>query len=454
MTDRTGHGAPAGPGTRPVPPTPGTRPAPPPLTPTPTPTPRPVLVTLLLASTLTVMAGATISPALPAMRRHFAEVDDIAFLVRLLLTVPALAIALGAPLVGVLVDRVGRKPVLVASTLLYAMAGGSGLVLDDVHALLAGRVLLGLAVAGVMTSATALVADLYEGPERARALGLQAGAMGFGGVVFLSVGGVLAGLDWRGPFLLYLVSLPLAVAILLVVREPARPTAETTDLTSATSTTNAPGAPGAAVVVRDGLAGRARALTAGAVGILVLAFTGQLVFYTVPTQLPFHLAGLSGVGAVGSGLVIASMSAVQAVASTNYGRLAGRSGRAALTAIVFALLAGGTALLGLARGVPTVLAGLALIGTGVGLLVPHLNAWLVSRTPPPARGRMVSGITSALFLGQFLSPVAARPFADGDRLSGVYLAASALAAVMAAAAAAGWLRGRRHPAAAPEPGSR
>ncbi|MEE1832688.1 MFS transporter [Streptomyces sp. SP17KL33] len=437
MTDRTGHGAPAGPGTRPVPPTPGTRPAPPPLTPTPTPTPRPVLVTLLLASTLTVMAGATISPALPAMRRHFAEVDDIAFLVRLLLTVPALAIALGAPLVGVLVDRVGRKPVLVASTLLYAMAGGSGLVLDDVHALLAGRVLLGLAVAGVMTSATALVADLYEGPERARALGLQAGAMGFGGVVFLSVGGVLAGLDWRGPFLLYLVSLPLAVAILLVVREPARPTAETTDLTSAT---NAPGAPGAAVVVRDGLAGRARALTAGAAGILVLAFTGQLVFYTVPTQLPFHLAGLSGVGAVGSGLVIASMSAVQAVASTNYGRLAGRSGRAALTAIVFALLAGGTALLGLARGVPTVLAGLALIGTGVGLLVPHLNAWLVSRTPPPARGRMVSGITSALFLGQFLSPVAARPFADGDRLSGVYLAASALAAVMAAAA--------------PEPGSR
>jgi hypothetical protein len=54
-----------------------------------------VKATLLLVSTLTVMAGATIAPSLPAMRQHFTEVPNVDYWVRLVLTVPALFIALG-----------------------------------------------------------------------------------------------------------------------------------------------------------------------------------------------------------------------------------------------------------------------------------------------------------------------------------------------------------------------
>ncbi|MFI9310281.1 MFS transporter [Streptomyces triculaminicus] len=385
---------------------------------------RPVLVTLLLVSMLTVMAGATISPALPAMRRHFADVDDITFLVRLVLTVPALAIAVGAPVAGLLVDRAGRKPVLVGSVVLYGLAGGSGLVLGDVYAILAGRVLLGLAVAGVMTAATALVADLYSGPERSRVLGLQAGAMGMGGVVFLSVGGLLAGLDWRGPFAVYLAALPLAALVALVVKEPAR----------------------AEPPARRAGATGGRAVPGAALAIFALAFVGQAVFYTVPTQLPFHLADLAGVGAVGSGLILASMSAVQATVSANYGRIARGRREAALAAVVFAVLGAGAALIGFAPGVPVVLAGLALIGTGVGLLVPHLNTWLVARTPAEVRGRTLSGITAAMFLGQFLSPVAAQPLA-GEGLDTVYLAAAAVALAVSVTVAFAWRRPAREEAA-------
>jgi hypothetical protein len=55
-----------------------------------------VRLTLLFVSTLTVMAGATIAPSLPAMRQFFASVNNADFLVRLVLTAPALFIAIGA----------------------------------------------------------------------------------------------------------------------------------------------------------------------------------------------------------------------------------------------------------------------------------------------------------------------------------------------------------------------
>jgi len=63
---------------------------------------------LLLASTLTVMAGAALAPALPTLQAVFHDTPHVALLTRQLLTVPALFIVLAAPIAGWLVDRVGR----------------------------------------------------------------------------------------------------------------------------------------------------------------------------------------------------------------------------------------------------------------------------------------------------------------------------------------------------------
>ena len=76
--------------------------------------------TLLLVSTLTVMAGATIAPSLPAMQEHFQSVNNAALWVRLVLTLPALFIVVGSLIAGIVVDRFGRKPLLLAATALYA----------------------------------------------------------------------------------------------------------------------------------------------------------------------------------------------------------------------------------------------------------------------------------------------------------------------------------------------
>ena len=126
----------------------------------------PVKVTLLLVSTLTVMSGATIAPSLPAMQTQFAAVENADYLVRLALTMPAIFIAVGAPFVGIAIDRFGRKPLLLLSLLVYGAAGSSGLWLDSLGLILVGRAFLGLSVGGIMTTATTLIADYYVGIAR------------------------------------------------------------------------------------------------------------------------------------------------------------------------------------------------------------------------------------------------------------------------------------------------
>ncbi|MBW4515852.1 MAG: MFS transporter [Timaviella obliquedivisa GSE-PSE-MK23-08B] len=150
-----------------------------------------VKITLLLVSALTVMAGATIAPALPAMRQYFSEVANADYWVRLILTAPALFIAIGAPIAGTIIDRFGRKGLLATSVFLYGLAGSSGFLLNEIGLMLLGRVLLGLSVAGIMTTATTLIADYYRDAARAQFLGLQAAFMGFGGVIFLTLGALL-----------------------------------------------------------------------------------------------------------------------------------------------------------------------------------------------------------------------------------------------------------------------
>ena len=178
--------------------------------------------TLLFVSTLTIMSGATISASLPGIAARFAEVENVALLSRLVLTLPAVFIALFSPAAGFLVDRFGRKPLLLASLALFSVAGASGLVLDTLPGLLAGRAVLGIAVGGIMTATTALVGDFFQGPARDRYMGLQQAFVGIGGTIFLTGGGFLAEIHWRGPFLIYTAAILLLPAALAFLPGPRR----------------------------------------------------------------------------------------------------------------------------------------------------------------------------------------------------------------------------------------
>lgn len=358
-----------------------------------------IKATLLLASTLTVMSGATIAPSLPAMQVQFEELENVEFWVRLVLTMPALFIVIGSPIAGQLVDTLGRKPLLLGSAILYGLAGSSGFVLNSLFAILGGRALLGLAVAGIMVSATTLIADYYQGDDRANFMGLQAAFMGFGGVLFLSVGGFIAEFSWRLPFLIYLFSWLLLPTILLALYEPPRPQVE----------------------VEDPAASPQMPLPINLLGLIYgSVLLQQIAFYLIPVQLPFHLQQVASVGATQTGLAIAWATLFSALASMRYGRVKRRFSFISILAIGFGLMGIGYVGLGLFDNYWLVLLILVPAGIGLGLMMPNLNVWVSNEVPDAMRGRALGGLTTFMFLGQFLSPIVAQPFRQGIGMGATY----------------------------------
>jgi MFS family permease len=347
--------------------------------------------TLLLASTLTVMAGATIAPSLPAMQDQFADVANVELWVKLVLTLPALFIVIGSPITGVIVDRLGRKPLLLAAAILYGFAGGSGLILNSLFAILAGRALLGLAVAGVMVSATTLIADYYIGAARAAFMGLQAAFMGLGGVLFLSVGGSLASTNWRLPFLIYLLAWLLIPLILFCIYEPSR------------SISNIPSSQDGEVITDKSIP----------INLLVLIFSitvlSQIIFYLIPVQLPFYLRSLTNATPTESGMAIAFATLFSAFASLAYGRVRAKLDFVSILPIMFGFMGIGYTIIGLVSSYALVLLGLGFAGMGLGLLMPNMTVWVSAAVPDAVRGRALGGLSTSLFLGQFLSPIVSQP---------------------------------------------
>ena len=378
-----------------------------------------VVVGVLLASV--IMASTVISHGLPGMEAAFAaEEPRAALMTRLAVTLPGLFVALCAPLVGLVADRSGRRRIMLAGILLYALAGTSGLWVDGLDALLVGRAFLGASVAMLMTAASAMAGDLFAGPARERFLGLQASSMGLAGLVFLTGGGLLAETGWRAPFAIYGAALAILPAALLLLPETL----------------------GRAAPVPSGPAGAAPAAAPAsrriwpAVALLVfVAFANSALFYFLPVQLPFLLRGIGVTSPGDAGLALGVFTLMSSVASLLCARLRRRMSAGGVFGTAFAGMALGFVVIALAEpmagGLGQVALGAAAAGLGVGLMMPTLFNTAIGLSPPALRGRVAGMTTSGVFLGQFASPMVSQPMADAWGFEGAFLGGAVLLAAMA-----------------------
>lgn len=393
----------------------------------------PVLkATLLLTSTLIVMVTGVLVSALPSVQAHFADVPNVAFWVRLVLTLPSLLIALVAPIAGYVVDNIGRKMVLVISTLVYGISGLAGYLAPTLTWLLISRAALGIAVGGLITSVTTLIADYYAGGARGRFLGLQAAFMGFAGTAWLALGGVLADVSWRVPFLAYALAFILLPLILLALHEPpfVKQCVE-----------KAPPLPDTGACVAESLrATQSIPVEVVAVSapmrlilfVYLMVMGIQVILFLLPMQLPFYLLQSMGASASRSGLAIAAMSGAYALAAMQYGRVASRLDHSEVLVVAVSLIGAGYFAIWTAGGWAFMVSGLVVAGIGQGLLSPNLSVWLAEATPPALRGRVLGGLTTATFLGIFVSPIIAQPMVTTMGFRMLCLSAGVLLLTMAA----------------------
>ncbi len=337
-------------------------------------------ILLLVAGAMTVMSSAAISPSLPEMSVVFQDEQDAEFLVRLVLTLPMLFIAIFAPLAGIIIDKFGRKKLFVFSIILYGVTGVSGFFLDSLFEILVSRALFGIAVAGIMTTSIALIADYFEGARRDRIIGLQGAFSTFGGVMFLVVGGLLADLSWDTPFLIYLLAFVVLPFVMYFIYEPKiSRTKETLK--------------GKFVTVKITYL------------IYPVAFLSMVTIFLTPVQIPFHLKQLTDASSTEVGIAIAISYLFAGVTSLFYKKIKSSQSFRNIFIVTFLLMGSGYLIISFAENYLQVVSGLAIAGVGLGLLIPNLNLCLMAETPPMYRGRVFGGLLTSLFLGQFFSAV-------------------------------------------------
>jgi MFS family permease len=347
----------------------------------------------------------------------------------MILTLPGLTIALGAPLAGYWADRAGRIRVLILGALAYTFAGAAPYVLEGVTAILLSRAILGFSVSCVMTAGSTLIGDYFEGADRNRVLGLQAAAMSFAGVVFVLASTGISLLGWRECFFLYGAGLLLLPMVFAFLYEPHRHRHE-----------DSHGVPGESAPANWPV------VTLTCAG----SFYGMLCFNLIPVQLPFLVDAVHGDHTALGGVAVAASSFLGAAAASQYHRLRARLGLWAIAALVFALMGSGYTLIAHAREELRIFFAVIPGGIGMGIMMPNFALWTLSVTPERLRGRIVGALTACVFLGQFASPILADPLV---RRGGIALAFSAAGGSLFAVAAmfavvAVFKRGAR--AAAPE----
>ncbi len=366
------------------------------------------LLVLLIAGSLTTMAGGVVAPVLPEMVQQLQLNPAVA---GNLVSMHCLTIALFSPPLGILADRVGRLRVLVPSLILYAVFGTAGAFMHTITPLLVTRGLLGAASGGIAAASLGLLGSMYEGEARSQALGYATSTLTITGIAFPLLGGWVGATHWQFAFYLYGLGLPLALLVAFILKDKQQTPAKSKS---------------------KGSGSKLRMLL-GHPNTLRLLFTLSLAsvsMYAVVIYAPLYLKATIGAGAALNGIVLASRAIGAAVISAFGAKwLAQKLGAAQATAIGFGLMALTLITIPLLHQLSWILVTAVFFGMGFGIVLPTLYGTLANLAPSELRSSVLAAGTGAGFLGQFLSPLLLGPVLGHGGLEGVFYTAALVALV-------------------------
>jgi len=351
-------------------------------------------IALLLPITLTTMAIVLLAPVVPLLMAEFSDVPNHEYWVPMVLTLPALCVAILCPFAGILGDYFGKRKLLLASFLIYAIVGLAPVFLTDLTHILISRVGVGIAEALIYVLSTTMIADYYHGETRNRWLAAQPAFASMSALVFFNLGGFLGEFGWRTPFWIYGSALVMFLLVLIFTWEPASDEHPEDEAEKAPHNLSWEGFPWGKMAM-----------------IVLITIYGSVFFYTVQIQASSGLAGLGMTSPAQAGFWTSVASVGVPLGTVIYGLFGARIGVGKLLLIEFALLAIGFMTMGSANNTTQFLGGCFVNQLGAGMLLPTLLVWAMSILPFEVRSRGTGFWQSAFALGQWLSPLVVTFFA-------------------------------------------
>lgn len=350
-----------------------------------------VFLTLCVLILINQLGFGLITPVLPLYADSFGlgpsligVVIGIYGLARFLVNVPA----------GRLAESRGRRPVLIAGTLINALSAALMATAQNLPQLLLYRVLGGAGAATVLLAGQIMVADLATSANRARLSSVYQGFFLIGVGLGPLPGGLLADLyGLRAPFIFYALTAGATCLAAMAVLSETRPAAEQSSAAGA-------------VIDRFPAAGGAGLWSAGFILIAAVSF----MQFWGRTGAMFNIVPLLGRERLGLspaqiGLALTLVNVLNIATLYHAGTLSDRFGRkpviwpstviAGLSMLAFAASDSFLAFIGSAL----------LWGLSSGISGPSPGAYIADLAPPERRGRVIGAFRTCSDAGYIVGPL-------------------------------------------------
>jgi MFS family permease len=349
---------------------------------------------LLVGSFLVAAGYGVVAPALPVFARSFGVGVTAAAAVVSALPVFRLVFA---PLSGRLVARVGERAMYLAGLLVVAGSTAACAFATSYVQLLVFRGLGGIGSTMFTVSAFSLIFRLAPPDRRGQVSGLFTGSFLLGGISGPALGGLLVTADVRAPFVVYAIALVVATAVVggllafssgVGVRPP-EPGVEPLTILRALRR------PVYRAALASGLA------------------TGWAVQGVRVALIPLFVAVALGRAPVWAGVALTLFAVGDGAMLLLTSGLSDRRGRRPVVVAGLALVAAGTACLGVLPDLGVLLAASLVAGAGSGLLQPAQGAAVADLVGSRrSGGPALSGFQMASDVGSIAGPVAAGSLAE------------------------------------------
>lgn len=345
-----------------------------------------LIPSILSISLLTIMAPTAVSPALAAIKEAFPDIS--ATQAKFVLTLPTLVMMPIGLFSARLTQKIDKKKLLLTGMFLFLVFGVAGGFVNSFGMLLTMRVLFGVGL-GIMTPlSTSLIFDFAEDTnKRSKLLGIQGASNQLGGLIFMSLSGILASISWRYSFLCYafvLVSIILAFLFLPSI-PPIAPKGQ-----SKMPPLNKK--------------------------IYILAFFALMIFacyFVINTDLSLFM-DKKGIGdAKACGYALAFMRIPAIIAGVLLAWIM-RNLKDWTMPFATVIMASGYMIIAYSETFPVLMVGCLVVGLGGGFALPPLSLYLPRVVTPRQRTLGVAIIMSVAQLGQFISPLYVNLFIPDD----------------------------------------
>jgi len=359
------------------------------------------IIWLLAVSLGLLMTGYAIT--MPIFARRLGEFGSGVGALSLMSTAYALAGIVASPFMGMLADRIGRRPLVLGSLVSFALANIGFLLATSTEVLVVMRALEGALSAGRVPAALGIVADIAPKDKRSRWLGFVTGGASVGWVLGPLAGGVLYDAwGFEAPFLLSagMGLLAFVAAAILIPETRPRTVRQREALRRRRTDGLAP------TQAESFWATLPRPLSTFGV-LLFISFAMFFAWGFFEPQLLFYVFDNLGWTTAQFGLAAGGYGLASALGQTTLGRVGDKFGRKPSIVIGLILFSAQFAGLIFTNSMGLVSLSFAVGGLGEGLMSPALGAFFLDISEERHRARVMGIKSSAGSLGGVVGPLLA-----------------------------------------------